>query len=146
MKLEPARMIAKGEAVLPKPWTGVDPAANGVRLLVSSLSGGGTVDAVVPGGAGWTVNAAGTRWVYSDPTGAFSGITRVVVIDRSAVEDGLLRWLVRSQGPFAALPDVAQVLTTAVLGTPNECATVAWNSPGGVSPRCEDDSAALRCR
>ena len=56
--------------MIPKPWSGVDPATNGLRVVVDSPTGPGGLDVTIGGGAGWKTNAAGTRWTYGDPTGA----------------------------------------------------------------------------
>src|SRR5262249_10494962 len=77
----PFRLALRGEAVIPKPWTGVDPATNGVRIAVGAVAGPGGLDVTIPGGAGWVVGGRATRWVYTDRTGAHGGITSVSVRD-----------------------------------------------------------------
>jgi hypothetical protein len=136
----------KGQAVIPKPWSGVNPAVNGVRIAVDSPTGAAGIDVVVPGGPLWKVNGTGTRWTYRDPAGTVAGITTVVVRDRSTVSDGLLRWTVKGSGGAIALPDASAVRTAVVLGDPNECASLDWNPPEGSRPRCDGDSAVLHCR
>jgi hypothetical protein len=142
----PFSVVLKGEAVIPEPWQGVDPAAHGVRFVVDATSGAGGFDVALPGGARWRVNAAGTRWDYGDPTGSQGGITKATVLDRSRTEPGLLRWTVRGKGGTIVLPDVTAVRTAAVLGTPAECAAVRWNGPGQPAPRCDGDAARFSCR
>lgn len=69
----------------------VNPAANGVRVLVENGSGTARVDQVLPSGAyggrgtrGWKVNGAGTVWSYTDGTAApLSGIKKMKIVDRS---------------------------------------------------------------
>ncbi len=137
----------RAEAVVPKPWMGIDPDVNGVRFVLDSTGGAGVVDATIPGGSLWKTNGTGTTWTYSDPDGAVSGITKVVVKDRSSVEDGRLRISVKAKsdtGP--ALPDASSVRTTMVLGDSDECAAVDWNAPGGNPPACEGSSTQLSCR
>jgi len=135
-----------GEAVVPKPWTGIDPPANGVRVVVADAAGAASVDVTIPGGPAWSSNSAGTRWVYRDPAGALGGVRRVMISDRSNREDGLVVWRVTGRGPSIVLPDPAAVRSAIVLGAGDECATTAWNGPTGVTPRCSGGSARLKCR
>lgn len=135
-----------GEAVVAKPWAGIDPPANGVRVVVTGASGAASVDVTIPGGAAWSSNAAGTRWVYRDPAGTLGGIRRVMISDRSNREDGLLVWRVTGRGPSVVLPDPAAVRSALVLGAGDECAATAWNGPAGAVPRCTGGSARLKCR
>jgi hypothetical protein len=147
LRADPFSLHLKGQAVIPKPWTGVDPPANGVRLVIDGLTGPGGLDVTIPGGAAWRTNGSATTWSYKDPSGAVGGITGVVVKDLSRKEDGLLHWTVKGKNAAAVmLPDVARVRTAMILGTPAECATLAWNAPGGASPRCEGDATRLSCR
>jgi len=139
-------MAFSGEAVIPKPWTGVDPAANGVHVVVDATIGSGGVDATIPGGPAWKTNGAGTTWTYADASGAIAGITKVVVKDRSKKLDGQLRFTVKGKGASAALPDVAAVRTSIVVGATGECAAIEWGGPGTASPSCKGDAALLRCR
>ncbi|HZR82953.1 MAG TPA: right-handed parallel beta-helix repeat-containing protein [Candidatus Binatia bacterium] len=134
-----------GEAVIPKPWTGVDPAANGVRVVVDAAIGPASIDVTIPGGPLWRTNAARTRWVYADRSGATGGVKRIVVIDRSAVESGLVRWRVVGRRDAGVLPDATQTRSAVVLGAPDECALTLWNGPAGDSPRCVVTPARLTC-
>ncbi|MBI5505192.1 MAG: right-handed parallel beta-helix repeat-containing protein [Deltaproteobacteria bacterium] len=135
-----------GEAVIPKPWTAVNPAANGVHVVIDAVSGPGGLDAVIPGGALWRTNGSGTAWTYVDAAGAVAGITKVVVKDRSKSEDGKLRFVVKGKGGAAALPDVAAVRTSIGAGAAGECAALQWGGPGAPRPSCSGDAAMLRCR
>jgi hypothetical protein len=93
------------------------------------------------------VNTAGTRWSYRDPSGAVGGVVSVVVRDLSHKQDGLLRWVVRAKTTGSAtLPAATAVRGSALLGNAAECASVQWNPPGGIRPRCDGDAALLRCR
>ena len=58
----------------------IDPAANGIRVVLREWFVAGTplFDAVVPGGAGWSVRPGG-QWSYRDPTGQAGGVTRVSI-------------------------------------------------------------------
>lgn len=124
----------------------MDPIANGVRIEITGLP-----DIVVPGGAmvdgiGWATNRRQTNWYYRDPSGSNGGITRIVIKDRSAVEDGDLRWSVRGRGGAVTLPPADQVVSTIVLGDDDELVTIGWNPPSAASPRCIGNAAALKCR
>ena len=141
----------KGETVIPKPWTGVDPVANGVRIIVNAVTGAGGFDVTIPGGAlsggvGWKVNAKGDRWTYVDPNGSTGGIKGAVVRDRSIRQDGLMRFGVKGNGGVIALPPPNATRTTVVLGAPNECAALVFSPPNGARPRCRGDAARIVCR
>jgi hypothetical protein len=152
LRATPFSLRTKGEAVVPKPWVGVDPVANGVRLVVDAVAGAGGLDVTIPGGAqvnhvGWAVNRAGTTWTYRDRAGSHGGITKVVVKDRSKRTDGLLSWsLTGKSASTVALPAVAAVRSTVVLGASTECASLTWNPPGAAHPRCTGTAAKLTCR
>ncbi len=146
MRSNPFSLALKGEAVIAKPWQAIDPLVNGVRVVVDSVAGGGGLDVTIPGGAGWKVNKAGTRWVYIDREGTHAGITRVVVRDRSTKEDGLLRWVVKGKGGVVSLPSPQNARASIILGSAAECASYTWNPPGAARPRCDGDSARLVCR
>jgi hypothetical protein len=75
-------MKLKGEAIVPKPWTGIDPVTNGVHVQVDEPQGPGGVDAVIAGGSLWRVNGTATRWTYTDKAGTVSGITKIVLSDQ----------------------------------------------------------------
>jgi parallel beta-helix repeat protein len=141
----------KGEAVIPRPWTGVDPLANGIRFVVDAQNGPGGVDVAIPGGAfdgtrGWKINSAANRWTYVDPDGTVGGVLRAVVKDRSVVTDGLVHWAWKAKGGTAVLPDVSATRATVIVGAAQECASVQWNPPGGLRPRCDGDAARIVCR
>lgn len=142
----------RGSAVIPKPWVGVDPVANGVRVVVDGVNGGGGLDVTIPGGAyngtiGWKVNAAHTVWRYNDRAGSVGGIKRVVVTDRSRTSPDTLRWSVSGKSlAMVPLPGVDEVRTTFVVGGPGECAVVEWNPPDGDRPSCDGDGTRLVCR
>ncbi len=138
------RLTVRGDAVIPEPWQGIDPPANGVRVVVDSPDGPGGFDVVAPPGAAWTVGTR--RWVYRDPLGSVGGITKVVVQDRRLRQAGLVRVVVKGRGATFALPDPAAVRTTIVVGTSAECASVAWNGPNGIAPRCRGDATRLVCK
>ena len=136
----------RADAVIPKPWVGVNPPVNGVRIVVDAATGPGGFDTTIPGGTGWKTNKAGTRWMFADPAGTHAHLIRVVVVDRSKVQPGRVRVTATGKGGTLALPDASQVRTTLVVGAPGECAGVAWNGPGASRPRCDGGAAKLNCR
>jgi hypothetical protein len=146
LRASPFFLKLTGEALIPKPWSGVNPSLNGIRVVVDGASGPGGVDVSLPGGGAWSVNAAATRWTYNDPSGSVGGITRALIRDRSAMEDGRLKWMIRGAGGTAVLPGVAAARAAIVLGDPAECAGVAFGPPGAARPRCDGDAVSMRCR
>lgn len=66
-----------GDVTVP-PSPAVDPAANGVRVLLHDATGRTLLDVTVPKGAGWTSTPATPSWVYLNAAG-FAGITKVAV-------------------------------------------------------------------
>jgi hypothetical protein len=136
----------RGEALIPKPWSGINPPLNGVQVVVDALTGPGTIDLTIPGGALWSSSGSGTRWKYRDPSGSVGGVTKIVITDRSSIEDGRLRFVVKAKGGIAGLPPVDAVRTAVVLGAPNECAALEWNGPDEPHPNCEGDADSVRCR
>jgi hypothetical protein len=146
LRAAPGLVRVRGDAVVPKPWTGIDPPANGIRLVVDSPAGAGGIDVTVPGGAGWRTTAGGTRWTFVDPAGAHAGIRELVVRDRSRVADGLLRIVAKGKGGTLVLPPPTSVRTAVVFGAAAECAALTWNPPAGSRPRCTGDATRLTCR
>jgi len=135
-----------GEAVVPKPWLGVDPPANGVRIVVTDAAGTATLDVHVPGGAAWSSNVSGTRWVYRDPSGSVAGVRRVMVADRSSRESGLLSFRATGNLSSVLVPDPTAARSAIVLGAASECAATFWNGPDGASPRCIGGPVRINCR
>jgi hypothetical protein len=146
LRASPFSLVLKGEAVVPKPWTAVDPVAHGLHVRIDGLVGPGGIDAILPAGAGWSVNRSGTKWTWKDTTGAHAGITKATLSDMSRVRDGLLRFTVRGKGGTVVVPSAAEVRTAVVFGAPTECAALVWGGPGDPRPQCEGDASALRCR
>ena len=140
----PARIKVIGEATLPEPWIGVDPPANGIRVVVDALAGAGGFDVTLPGGAAWTT--AKKRWTYRDPLGLTGGITKAIVQDRRARTPGRVRAIVKGRGGTLVLPPADATRTTIVVGTSDECASIVWNGPSGSSPRCRATAAGLVCK
>jgi len=151
LRATPLLLRLRGQAVIPKPWSGVDPVQNGIRIVVDAVSGAGGLDVALPAGAvvnrvGWKVNSAGTRWTYTDAAGTHGGITRATVTDASRSVDGLLKWSITGKIGSTTVPNVSQVRTAVILGAPLECAALTWNPPSGARPRCSGDSSQIVCR
>ncbi len=129
----------------------IDPIANGFSFEVHDLNGGIIFQRVIPAGAptaagspGWTINTAGTRWVFHDRTGLLAnGVTRIVITDLSAKLPGLFKFSVTGRnGNFQVLPNQIPAQILAVLGSAGQaaagqCATLAFNPDGGLPPVCK---------
>ena len=114
--------------------------------MIDDATGQTALDVTIPGGAAWTANASGTRWVYRDPDGLVGGIRRVMVTDKSSTTSGLVAWRVTGRAGAAALPDVGSVRSAILLGGAAECALVQWNGPNGPRPSCTGGTARVKCR
>jgi hypothetical protein len=147
LRAGPMRVVAKGRALVPQPWIGVDPPTNGVRVVVDHLVGEPGLDLAVPGGSGWSANNAGTRWRYTDGSGSVSGVTSISVSDLSTKEPGLLRWSLKAESAASiTLPAPDAVRVSVVLGAAAECADFVFNPPAGPRPRCKGDAEQMSCR
>ena len=151
LRATPFSLIMSGKAIIPKPWQGVNPLLNGVRVRVDTATSPGGFDVTIPGGAftngiGWKVDRTGKLWTYSDRSGSRGGITGFTVRDRSRTTDGLVGWTVRAHGGSMTLPDVNHVRTAVVVGDALECAEIVWNPPTSSRPRCTGTVAHLACR
>ena len=133
--IRPARLILKDfdSVAMPSFSDGSDPES---------------VDVTIPGGSAWTLNNAGTRWLYKDKLGTADGVTRVIVRNDSAKVPGQLRFTVKGVGPSPfEIPSDDAARLHAILGTgPGECASRFFNGPGGARPNCNGDSDRLTCR
>ncbi len=127
------------------------PAGQRLRFVLDGVAGGGGLDVAIPGGAlpdgtGWRVSPRGDRWAYTDRAGMHKGIVYVLVRDRSLVEDGRVRVLVKGKNGAISLPRVDGVRIGVLFGAPGECAAVVWNPPGGEPPRCEGNGTRYVCK
>lgn len=153
LHLEGSELVLKltGRAILPRPWSGFDPIANGIRVIVDAISGSGGIDLTIPAGAqadhvGWSVSSRGTSWKYRDSANLQGPVTRVTLRDMSGRQDGLIAWTIRARGGAVTLPPASSVRTSVILGNSEECAALVWNPPGGARPACSGDAAEIRCR
>jgi hypothetical protein len=132
----------------------IDPRAFGARIEIRSGDGIPRMVAVLPSGAftapgpGWTLNAAGNRYLFRDGTG-FAGLpgrSRMVVKDRGG---GLVQVtlsasrttldLLASDVPLAA----TVVLGGAAAGANGECGEVAFPGPPP-APSCQASATGRR--
>jgi len=119
----------------------LDPAANGLRLLVHEADGTTILDQAVAGGSGWTANAKHTLWKYTAPTA--TGVTKVRL--RAGKTPGSLKVQVQAKRltlpPLANLPLQAMVVFDLPYATTGQCGvtgagTCATNASG----------STMRCR
>jgi hypothetical protein len=85
----------------------VDPAVDGVAVLLSNRFSGTFVHASIPGGAGWTRSPRG-GWVYRDPQSTVDGVTYVSVKPAAAPER-LLLVVEGRHGDYARSTDIRPV-------------------------------------
>ncbi len=112
-------LLFKGRMVVPT-TPPIDPAANGVRVLVtdaSSATGAIVVDATIPGGTGWKTNNAGTRWRYANPAG-IGGITKVRIAEKASAPGSLKFSIKGAHGSFAVAASALPVKGTLVIDSP----------------------------
>ena len=122
--------------ILPYPFTpSLDPVRKGIRVVIRDARNGMMVDATIPGGvfnasakAGWTVNRAGTVWVYRNGgrvVPLVEGITKVTVRDLSKKTPGKLAITVVSKLGVHGKPHLPMSITLAVdspVATSGQCA------------------------
>ena len=111
-----------------------------MRLVVD-----GVLDVVIPGGAGWTVNPAGTRWLFRDPTTAHGGVRRVDIADRSLTMDGKVLFTVRIENA-PAMPQLGANDLSIGFGSAAECVRAHFAAPPAASPSCAAVEQNVICR
>jgi len=126
-----------------------DPAARGVRVLLTDAQDGYVLDGIIPGGAGWTSNRGGTAWRYRNPAGAH-GITKVRIRMLSA--PGLLSFQVGGKhGAYGASPAAMPLKGTLVIDSPvaqtGQCGELLFAGPAP-APHCAFNASrrTLRCK
>jgi len=127
----------------------IDPATKGVRVLLTDVQGRNMLDAIIPGGAGWTTNAAGTAWRYDNPGGVL-GIAKVRI--RGLSTSGRLRFLVIGRhGSYGVSPAELPMKGTMVIDSPvartGQCGEMLFPGPAP-APHCAFNASRsfLRCR
>jgi len=138
----------KGRMAVPT-TPSIDPAAKGVRILLSDAQGGSMLDVIIPDGAGWTSNRAGTAWRYRNP-GEAHGITLVRIRLLSA--PGLLNFQVSGKhGSYGVSPAAMPLKGTLVIDSPvaqtGQCGELLFAGPAP-APRCAFNASrrTLRCK
>jgi hypothetical protein len=132
----------KGELTLAD-TSGLDPATNGIRIVVTDANAAVVVDAALPGGGSW--KAKNGTFKYQDDAGAIGGVQKATV-KLSAKHPGLVRFAVAGKkGTYAAAPDALPLAATAVVGpAPGECGDVAFPGPAP-APACVAKKAGVKC-
>jgi hypothetical protein len=125
----------------------IDPAARGVRILLDARDRS-MLDAIIPGGAGWTSNRARTAWRYHNPVGAH-GISLVRMRLLSA--SGLVRFRVIGKlGAYGVSPAEMPLKGTLVIDAPiartGQCGELLFSGLGP-TPHCAFNASrsTLRC-
>jgi hypothetical protein len=124
-------LLFKGVIAVPTTPT-IDPAANGIRVLLTGADDSVVLDATIGGGSGWKVNAKATRWSFKSPGGT-QGITRVKIAAKKNAP-GTLKFSVKGKGgsfaPAAgALPVVGTLVVDAPIARTGQC--------GEATPACQ---------
>jgi len=137
----------------------LDPATNGMRVIVSNAAGTGTpVDVSVPAGTfagtgtrGWYRGPRGDTWTFRDATAApVNGITRINVADRSRRDPRQVGVTVKGRnGIYPAVPGDEPLHATVVLGSDRTAAMLGYCGEQEFSAdQCAFNSAGrvLTCR
>jgi len=94
----------------------IDPAANGIRLVVAD-DDATVVDVTVPGGALWKPATVRPTWIYRDKLGSAGGITKIVIKERIAGSGELKFTLTGKLGTYGT-PTPPTVKATLVIDSP----------------------------
>jgi cysteine-rich repeat protein len=147
----PARVVATPSTFSLKAHFGVPSdvvhldtiAATGVHVLVDGATGARSVDATIPGGAGWTLK--GSRLRYRDRAGAMYGVRSIVLHMKNEAVTTIDIKLASHGGPVPnvddAPPTVTVLLGDATAGDVGACGRYAFN--GGA---CVKRGKRLTCR
>lgn len=141
------------------PSGAVDPAVDGLRVIIVDAGGHSIVDATVPPGpfdpvqaAGWTVNAPRTAFKYRNKGGAILALDGVdkVVVKRSTKVPGQVKFSIQAAGGAYPIPTTLPVSATVILDPPyastNQCGDVLF--PGPSRPTCAFTAPAgtVKCK
>jgi len=134
----------------------LDPASNGIGLLVNGADATQLLNVVIPGGAydratriGWKTARGGGRWRYVNGSAAApGGIARVTIADLSQRQPGLLQFSVQGRaGTYPMEPATLPLAATVVLDPPTaETGQCGAASFADSAPHCRVYGAAVRCR
>jgi YVTN family beta-propeller protein/cysteine-rich repeat protein len=132
-----------GRVTLPHPFAPpLNPAVNGVRLLLSGANGP-IFDTTIAGGAGWS--AKPTRWTFSTHVPSLpASVSKIAIWDRSASVPGELKFVVQGRnGAFPVGPTDLPLAATLVFDPP----TATTGQCGAVTFTCVPGSnGKLTCR
>ena len=139
-----------------KSFAGLNPLAQGARVVIRSASGVTRVDLTLPGGAyagrgtrGWALNKAGNGWSYTDSTAASLGIRRLKIGDRSKKAPRRVKVLVTgARSLYPVVTGDAPIEAIVVLGD-QAAATAGACGESSYSPaQCAFNATgdALRCK
>lgn len=129
----------------------LDPVAAGVAMRLVDPPGV-ALHVRIPGGAydratktGWKVSALGTRWTYFSGTGTPSGgITRVALVDKSAMTPGLVTF--RFTGRNGSYGVSTAVDAEVMLPPSSQCFEATFPAVPPATPSCVLSRTTLRCK
>jgi hypothetical protein len=126
----------------------IDPAANGLRALITDAAGSAVLDVTVPGGAGWTTHS--TSWSYRNTAGV-GGIKKVSVKQSTSVA-GQLKFRVSGDAASlsvapTSLPLTATIVVDVPMAVSGQCAEEPFTGPAP-APSCALNAkgTTLHCR
>lgn len=135
------QLTLKGTVTVPTS-PAINPAAQGLRLLLTTNTGTVLADLTAAAGAAWSSNGAGTTWKYRPPS--TNGIISAKV--RAVSPPGTLRVQIKARGLSlggapAGTPPVVRVAFGAPTAAPGQCGITAF-------PACRTSASAatIRCR
>jgi hypothetical protein len=139
------RFLFKGKMTVPTTPT-IDPATNGIRLLVDD-AGANVLDVTIPGGTGWKTSKSGKSWRYTNPAGGPGGIYKVR-LKHQVKKPGTLKFRVLGRsGTLAVTRARIPVKGTLIVDSPMAQTGQCGETPYDVS-RCRfsRSGGTLRCR
>jgi hypothetical protein len=151
------RLSIGGDATVPTAPP-LDPAAVGVRVLLTTATRLTVVDTTVPPGAydapsrtGWKTAGSGRSWSYRGPGTATAGLQRITI--KTGKAPGALKVKVKGKaGTYAVGAADLPVAATIVLDPPTaeggQCIAVAFPAAPPARPSCvlAATGATLRCK
>ena len=131
------KLLLKGEFVLPATtsFAAFDPIADGAQLVLTDSSGAVKTAIAVPGGAdggkgtaGWKLNGAGNKWVFTDRTGSpANGLFKLIVRNRSNKAPNRVQVIAKGKNGSYPIASGDEPLGAAV---------ILGDSAAGISGRC----------
>lgn len=124
----------------------LDPATQGIRVLVEDVDGTAVLDTEIPGGEGWKTNKKGTSWRWSSTTG-IDGIRKVNLKSSGKRPDRVKVKVNGKDGAFAVpadkLPVSVAILFTRPLASGGECGEALFDTGGCALNR---KGTTVKCR